>query len=209
MGLRAGEVLHRGAEAVGLHDPQVDLQPAGESHSGARVSLRGDLRHVPEFAESLDDGRRVDTADHDVQVSDGFLATPEAAGHVDLVDPAAGLQVLDDRPRVLLGFVQDNPLRTGCGTGSRDTLANLLEQLRTESTQLCDPALLQRVLEVRDAVHLQLVMKELHAFRAEAWDAQQIEQSGRDLADERLALGQRSRLDERSDLLRDAGADAR
>ena len=79
-----------------------------------------------EFSKSGDDVGRIPAADHDVEVPDGFLAPAEAAGHVDLVDAAARLEVLHDGPGVLLGVVQHHALLSRrCGVG--DALANPLQ----------------------------------------------------------------------------------
>ena len=209
MRLGAGEVLHRGTEATGLDNAQIDLQTAGEPDRGARVPLRRDLRDVAEFPEPVNDSRCVDAAHDDVEVADRLLAPAEAAGDVDGVDPPTSLQILDDRPRVLLRLVQDDPLRTGRSACGGHPLTQLFKQFGTEPTQLCDLALVERLLEIGDAVHLELVIKQLHAFRTKTRDAQQIEESGRDLRDELLALRQEAGLDERRDLRGDPAADAR
>src|SRR6266513_3358735 len=92
--LRSREVLHRGAETRRFDDAQIDLQSAGKPDGGARVALRGDLPDLAEFPQALDDrgGLGGGTGDHNVEVADRFLAPPETAGHVDLIDraPPAG-----------------------------------------------------------------------------------------------------------------------
>ena len=208
--LRAGEVLHGGTKRRGLHDAQVHLQPAGEQHRRPGLSLRRDVGDFAEFSKSRDDGGRIPAADHDVEVPDGFLAPAKAAGHVDLVDaaPPASLEVLHDCPGVLLGFVQHHALLCRrCGVG--DALANLLKELGAETGKLPDVSLFQRVLEIGDAVHLQLLVKQLDALGAKAGNAQQLEQARWQRRHELLALRQGARVDQRRDLFRDAAPDAR
>ena len=99
-------------------------------------------------------------------------------------------------------------LSAACGR-TRHTFPNLFEQLGPETAEFRDLPGLQRPFQVRDAVHLQLVVEQLDALGAEAGDPQQIEQAGRDGRDELLTLGQGARVEQRSDLFRNTAADPR
>ena len=91
---------------------------------------------------------------------------------------------------------------------ARDAFADLFEQLGSEAAERRELALLQRGFEIGDAVHFQLVVEELDALRAQARNAQEIEETGRDRRDELLALGHAAGLDERRDLFGNAAADS-
>src|ERR1041385_7360275 len=118
------------------------------------------------------------------------------------------LQVVDDRARVLLGFMQHDALVPLAAGGGGHALANFLEQLGAEARQLGDLARLERSFEIRDAVHFQLVVEQLHTLGPQVRDAKQVEQPRRNRGDELLALWQRAGLHERGDFLCDAAADA-
>src|SRR6185503_16708353 len=87
-------------------------------------------------------------------------------------------------------------------------LTEFLEQLGPEPRQLRDLPRGERLFEIGDAVHLELVVKQLDALGAEAGNAQQLEQSGWDRGDQLLALWQGTGLDEGRDFFGDAAADA-
>src|SRR3954470_23598837 len=129
---------------------------------------------VPEFSEPLDHRRRFGRgAGHDdIEIPDRLLAAAEAARNVDFVEPSARLEVFDDCPGVLFGLVQHDAFGTCGGSGTRDAFAKLVEQLGAESAELRDLALLERFFEIRYAVHLQLVMEELHALGSETRNAE-------------------------------------
>src|SRR5205814_10091985 len=100
-----------------------------EPHGGPRVALRSHVRYFTELAKSLNDGRGFGRGDHDVQIADCFFPAAETARDVDLVDAAAGLQVLDDRARVVLGLVYYHAFLPIPARGGRNAFPNLVEQL--------------------------------------------------------------------------------
>ena len=103
--------------------------------------------------------------------------------------------------------MQHHALVAVAARGRRHAFPNFLEQLGAKAGQLGDVAGIQRRFQIRHAVHLQLVVKELHALRSEARDPQEIEQAGRNCGNELLTLGQDARLDECGDFLGDSSTD--
>ncbi len=90
-----------------------------------------------------------------------------------------------------------------------ETGADLLDHLGAEPRQLGDLAGLDRLPEVGDGFHLEFLVEQPDPFRAEPLNAQEIEEAGGQLLDERAPLrhlaGRHQRFDLAGDPLADAG----
>src|SRR6266705_284699 len=126
--------------------------------------------------------------------------SPLESSTVDRVSPCDAMWVTSpnfpNRAMTTVGFLQ-------LTTMSRSPMVSLRGRKRPNLP------LFQRDLEIGDAVHFQLLVKQLDALGAEAGNAQQLEQAGWQRRHELLALRQGARVDQRRDLFRDAAPDAR
>ena len=83
VGLRAGEVLQRGAEALARDEPQVGLEAAPEQH--ARLGFAVGEHPLDELVAGEGLHERAGRAGReDVEVAAGLAAAPQAADHRDL-----------------------------------------------------------------------------------------------------------------------------
>ena len=201
------EILQGRAVGGRLHGPQVHLQPAAQLDRGASFAFRDHVRDVAVRGEAVHDpGARV-RRDEDVQVADRLAAPPIAAGDLDLVHTAAGLEIGHDRGGLGLRLVQEHaPLGD---LGLAEAGSHVLFHFRTEALELLDLAGVERLRQVGGGFHLELLVEQLHALGAEPRDAEQVEQARGQLARELLLQRQRAAGDDLGDFLRQIVADAR
>ena len=205
VGLGAGEVLERRAQALGGERAQVHLEPRGQDHAGLGGPADQHLLDLRLGHEGL--GQRGGVAqDQQVEVAHGLA--PAAVGPHGL--HAQGAVVAE---------VARQPGHRGVGLGEEEAdrgpqrlfqaLADACLLLLLHPRQRPEAAVGDGRLEVPRARHAQPGPDQVHAARAQARDAQQLEQPGGDLGQQVLVERAAPRLQELPDLGLDALAHAR
>ena len=121
--------------------------------------------------------------------------------------PAGFRKIRDQFRRDLLPEAQQET--AGALAILRDRLEHLLFQLGAHARQLAQLLLLADALQLVDGGDLVVLVDQRDALRAQALDLQQLEQRGRKLRQQRVALFERAALGEFLEHARDAFADAR
>ncbi len=207
VGLRAGEVHHRGTVALARNDAQIDVQSAVERDAGLGFAPGDNFGDARERNQLLHHGRRLARYRKQVEVADGFLAPAEAACGFDPLYRAAfphmREQLFDDER----GFRVKRPHRR-MGFHLGEMLEYLMLHFRPEAAQRGYRAGLRRFLEVREAADLELVAERSHSFRTKPGNAEQFDQAGRNLLLKLAMERQPAGFQNRRDFAREVGADA-
>ena len=207
MFLAAGEILHGRAVAFVRERAQVHLQ-AFESilNAGLVGAFAEDGVRFGMLDESLQRVGRAGTGDEKIEIADGVLTAPQAAGCRDFFDAAGFGKIGDQLAGHLLSEVEQEA--AGALAILRDGLEHLLFQLGAHARQLAQLLLLADALQLVDGGDFVVLVNQRDALRAEALDLEQLEQRGRELRQQRVALFKRAALGEFGEHAGDAFADA-
>ena len=206
---RAGEVLQQVAELVGLDDPQVDAQAV------VRAAARGVLPGVARGLQRVDARQRggqrgrVRRGGDDVQVLHRVGEPARGARDLDVHRRGVGAQRLGDLLADLERGRQDHALRRLVGGAGLERGEHALLELHAEALRVAQPAGLGRLAQRVDRVDAELVVHRAHALRADAGQAGDRGEAGRDAVAELPQRRDGPRVDHRLDLLLERLADAR
>ena len=190
--------MERGAEARFGHDPHVDLDPAREYHAGAGGAAREHLLHLRIGREALHHRSARFCRHEDIDVADGLLHAAQAAGDHHLPDAFRAAQMFGEGMRILRRKRELEALRLG--QMRLDAPEEVLLGLLAEPCERADPALLRRLVQLRQRVDSEVVIKRLDALRSQAGYVQQFGDPGGQLLLEPLEQPAGSRLDDLADL---------
>ena len=204
--LGAGKVVQGGAVRVGLHGPQVDVQPLGELDGRARGPLHDDAFDVGQVDENVHDvavhgGRR-----DDVDVLDGVAAAADAAGDRDGVDALGVSERLQHGEGDRFGDAE--AVAFGCELFLLQSGGDGFDELGAEPFEGLDLARFKRLLQVGEGADVQFGEEVVDPFRSQPRDLQQRFELGRDALLERFEGFKTAGFDDLADLLRQLLADA-
>src|SRR5919108_1929326 len=207
--LRAGEVLKQVAVALRRNHPEVEAKAFVRDDRRLRRPLRRHLRDPAQFREVVDQRSRVAGGRDDVEVAHRLPPTPGAAGLAYAIGGRMLAQHLDNGEQGRERTPQQRPRWSLRLPLPADGLQDVLLQLRTEPRERAQPLRPRRILQLRQRRDPELLPDLAHGLRAEAGNAQELDDLGRDdLAPLRQRLDL-ARLDDLDDLLLDRRADPR
>ena len=211
--LTAGEVQDRDGELgvgddaqVGAHDDRV--VPQGQRGDDARLGrpVAGDLHDLRERDERGHDRRGVGTAQDDVDVLGRLPAASQAAAQFGADDAGHRFQLFEQcnaqRERQVVADALPGRVEEA------DAVQNLGRRLVAEALQAREPAVRARRLQAGDRVDGQVLVDRADLLRADAVDAQHLDQARRDRLPQLFEVRQPAGADERRHLLLDGLADA-
>ena len=185
--LRAGEVLHRGAEALARHEPQVGLEAAPEQHARLRVAVREDALDQLVAREGVHQRRRR-AGGEDVEVAAGLAAAAQAADDVDLGRRARA------RAARRRGRARSRAPRPSAG-GRRDARRSSSALRMSASFFAPMPFMLAdagrrapRASSSLERADAELAVEQRHGLRADALQVQQVEDGRRELLQQFLVV---------------------
>jgi hypothetical protein len=204
--LRSGEVLHRGAAAVGRDEPEVGLKSALDEHARLRVAVSEHALDEAVLHEVVHQRWRRSRGEQ-VQVAAGVAPPPQAADRLDRRVRRARSQICDQRGGRLVGIRQQ--------VTSRETLA-LFERLEDQrlllgahAAERANAAVERGTLQVIQGADVELTVQGRHRLWPDTLQMQQVEDRGRELGDqlpvERGIAGVRDLVDARGEIFADAG----
>src|SRR5262249_46637475 len=144
--------------------------------------------HLPHLAvvdEALERRTRIGAGNQQVEISDGFLAAPQAAGWSDFLDAGSFFQVGAELGSKAVGVIEQKASGTAAVLldGSQDLLLELLAHARQqpEFSLFADP------LEVIDRAHPIVLVDQRDSLGTEALDLEQLERGRRILREQQIA----------------------
>ena len=184
VGLGAGEVLQRGAEALARHEPQVRLEAAPEPHARLRLAVREHPLDQLVAGERVHQ-RRWRAGGEDVEVAAGLAAAAEAADHrcrrrarARAARRPAGGRVVRlrhqppaDEPPLFLERLEDQRLL-----------------LRAHALHAADAAVARRLLELLERADAELAVEPRDRLRPDALEVQQVQHGRRKLLQQFLVI---------------------
>ena len=201
-------MLQQVAELVGLDDAQVDRHAGvGARPRGVLAGRRGALDDV-ELGEGGQQRRRVGGGGDDVEVLDGVGQAPRRAGELDAVGGRVRAQRLDDPVADLQRLVEQHARLRRLADAGRERLEHGLLELRPEAAHVAQLLGLGGRAQALERVDAELVVELAGALGAEAGQARQVDEAGREFAAQLLDGRDRAGVEQRLDLLLERAADA-
>jgi hypothetical protein len=204
--LRAGEVHQRRTAACRRDHAQVDLQAVAQHHRRARLAGLQHLRHLRMAHQLAADCAAVGRGDEQVQVADGLAPAPQAAGGHRVLHPRRLPQEPQQRLGGLRGDDELEALFAACPLVDRG--GDALLGLRAKAGQRADAPVVRGAAQLRQRVHVQVLVQRAHPLGPETGQLQQRVQPRGHLAHQAIEQGEMPGRGQLADLVAEVGTDA-